>query len=218
VCGIRDVKLQLCSKCTLKYYCSAKCQAWFVFVSQYNGFIFYLFTYIKIVWFFFSIFVHIIYCLRLYLCRKGLEDPQARVQARGRGVVVGRGLGAYAKINSGLPVGPFYYYSAISRVKACYYYSAKCQVWLVFVSQYKLLSYFSFLLCFLHIIYCLLLLCMCRKRIGRPTGSCASPWPWRHRRTWPRRVRKNKQQTSSQSILAINWFVAFSRFLLPRIF
>ncbi len=26
VCGIRDVKLQLCSKCTLKYYCSAKCQ------------------------------------------------------------------------------------------------------------------------------------------------------------------------------------------------
>jgi hypothetical protein len=27
VCGIRDVKLQLCSKCTLKYYCSAKCQA-----------------------------------------------------------------------------------------------------------------------------------------------------------------------------------------------
>jgi hypothetical protein len=26
VCGIRDVKLQLCSKCTLKYYCSAKFQ------------------------------------------------------------------------------------------------------------------------------------------------------------------------------------------------
>ena len=26
VCGVRDVKLQLCGKCNLKYYCSADCQ------------------------------------------------------------------------------------------------------------------------------------------------------------------------------------------------
>ncbi len=26
VCGVLDVKLQLCGKCKLKYYCSADCQ------------------------------------------------------------------------------------------------------------------------------------------------------------------------------------------------
>ena len=26
VCGVRDVKLQKCGKCLLKYYCSADCQ------------------------------------------------------------------------------------------------------------------------------------------------------------------------------------------------
>ncbi len=79
------------------------------------------------------------------------------------------------------------------------------------------LSVFFFFIFFFHIIYCLRLY-LCRKRIGRPTGSYASPWPWRRRRTRPRRVPKNKQRASSQSILAIDWFVVFSWFLSLRMY
>ena len=63
---------------------------------------------LKLSVFFFFIFFFISFIAYGYTCaEKGLEDPQARMQARGRGVVVGRGLGAYPKINSGRPVSPF---------------------------------------------------------------------------------------------------------------
>ncbi len=51
----------------------------------------------------FYLHFHIIYCVLIFACAEGgLEDPQACVQACGRGGVVG-GCGLGAEINIGPP-------------------------------------------------------------------------------------------------------------------
>ncbi len=100
-----------------------------------------------------------------YACAEGgLEDPQARVQARGH--VVGRGFGAYAEIKSGLPVSPFSPLIDSSFFLDFYHYVC---IFLFFSSSSYLLSV-SFLLFFgvsfsllsaFVVIFCLFLLSIC---------------------------------------------------------
>ncbi len=90
-------------------------------MTNFDCFIYLFIIYLFIYLFYISFYCAWLFALYMYICAEGgLEDAQARVQARGcGGVIGGRGLGA--EINAGPPFvfSSLFLLGFISTVRSC---------------------------------------------------------------------------------------------------